>query len=206
GAFGVGFDVYPGINNISAHFNNVQATETPVPTTDPGVPFRSNQVFNRAQITLQRVGNATNALITIQGDSLGTPGTPFVVMNTVIPNMLPFDNRVQFGGRTGGENLILDLDNVNVAYSNAFNPASIPDAPASSVGHLYQDFDSRGTTSYQPVDANPPNATGFRPGPLMKAPDAGSAGSFLRIVNDGVASQNNRVVFHRAPDGGASNA
>ena len=88
---------------------------------------RDNSVFNRALIDLQRVGNATNVVITLQADSLGpVPGVPFVLMNTVLPNMLPYENRVQFGGRTGGQNLTLDLDNVNVTYANPFDINTLP--------------------------------------------------------------------------------
>jgi hypothetical protein len=198
GAFGLGIDVYPGINNVSTHFGTIVGEVNP----NYAVSFRDNLVFNRVLFTLQRVGNATNATVSLISDSLGTtPGLPVKIMETVIPNMLPYENRVQFGGRTGGENLKADIDNLNVAYSNPYTGG----LPAAPTGHTYQDFDSTGTTSYRAVQAAAPNGTVFRPGPLIKAPDAGSNGSFLRIVNDGVEGQSNRVVFDHSIDSGASN-
>jgi hypothetical protein len=89
--------------------------------------------------------------------------------------LLPYENRLQFGGRTGGENMNLDIDNVNVAYSNPFT--GIPAAPAT--GHLLQDFDRSGTTGYQATQNNQRNASVFRSGPVLKAADAGSDGTFF---------------------------
>jgi hypothetical protein len=199
GAFALGVDVYPGINDISTHWNGSQLTEL---NPSYAVSFRDNGVYNQIQITLQRVGNATNASVTMINDSLSIfPGTPVKVLETVIPNMLPYENRVHFGGRTGGENMNVFLDNLNVAYSNPFT-AVLPAAPT---GHLYQDFDSTGTTNYRAVQAALSDMTTFRPGPLIKPAGAGSSGSFLRIVSDTIPGQNNRVVFDHAIDSGASN-
>jgi hypothetical protein len=200
GAFGIGVDVYPGINNISAHFGAINGEVNPSYVSS----FRDNLVFNRLVFSLQRVGNATNATISILNDSLGAGagGTPVKIMETVIPNMLPYENRVQFGGRTGGENLKADIDNLNVTYSNPF----VGGLPAAPSGHMYQDFDSTGTTSYRVTQSAGSDATTFRPGVLIKAPDAGSTGHFLRIVNDNVNGQSNRVAFDHGIDTGASNS
>jgi hypothetical protein len=200
GAFGVGIDVYPGINNVSTHWNGFQVNELQLPTVAPGVNFRGNQLFNRAQIDLQRVGNGTNVRVSLTENSLGTPGTPYRVMEITMPNMLPFENRVQFAARTGGENLKLDLDNVNVTYSNPFTAA----LPAAPTGHLYQDFDSTGTTGYRAVQLSQRTDAVFRPGPLIKAEDAGSDGAFMRIVNDATEGQAGHIAFDRAFDGGTS--
>lgn len=199
GAFAIGVDVYPGINNISAHWDNAQRIEHAVPAFG-GISFRDNGVFNRAQIDLQRVGNGTNAIVTLTEDSLGVPGTPYKAFEVAIPNMLPYDNRVQFGGRTGGENMNVDIDNLNVTSSNPFTPLAI--APA---GHLYQDFDRAGTTGYRAVQNAPRTATLFRPGPLLTAADPGSSGAFLRLVPDALAGASNHAAFDRGVDGGASN-
>jgi hypothetical protein len=55
------------------------------------------------------------------------------------------------------------------------------------------------------VQQAPSDTTTFRPGPVLKPAEAGSNGAFLRIVNDTVNNQNNRVVFNHAIDSGASN-
>ncbi|MHA3772603.1 PEP-CTERM sorting domain-containing protein [Verrucomicrobiota bacterium sgz303538] len=204
GTFGIGFDLYPGINNVSAHWDGAQQAEHAVPQADvDGVNFRNNQVFNNALITLQRVGNGTNVSVTLTPDSLGAaPGTPYKAFEIALPNMLPYENRVQFSGRTGGENLTLDLDNLKVNYSNPF--AGIEAAPTDG-RHVYQDFDRSGTSKYQVVQNAQRDATTFRPGPKLVAGDAGSKGAFLRITQDGVNGQSNQVAFDRAFDGGASN-
>lgn len=120
-----------------------------------------------------------------------------------MPNMLPYESRVHIGARTGGESMRLDVDNINVAYSNPY----VGGLSVAPTGHLFQDFDSVGTTGYRAVQAaatDPANPAGFRPGPLIKAGNAGTDGAFMRIVNDAVAGQSNRIVFDRAFDGGAS--
>jgi hypothetical protein len=124
-------------------------------------------------------------------------------MEITMPNMLPYESRVMFAGRTGGENLILDLDNVNVAYTNPY----LGNLQAAPTGHLYQDFDRTGTTGYRVVQAAATDVAGgiFRPGPLVKAAETGTTGAFMRVVNDNVAGQNNRIAFNRAFDAGTSN-
>lgn len=202
GAFGIGVDVYPGINNLRTHWDGFQVNDINPSFTSN---FRSNNVFNNVQVVLKRVGNATNATISIVTDSQNpTPGTPFKLVETVIPNMLPYESRAFFTARTGGENLTLDLDNVKVTpdVSKPFT-GGLPVAPT---GHLFQDFDSVGSTGYRAVQAAATNLTVFRPGPLMKAAEPGvSSGAFLRIASDGVEGQSNRVVFNRALDSGATN-
>jgi hypothetical protein len=95
GAFGLGIDVYPGINNISTHFGTLVGEVNPSYVSS----FRDNLVFNRVKFTLQRVGNATNATVSLISDSLGmTPGPEVKIMETVIPNMLPYENRVHSAG------------------------------------------------------------------------------------------------------------
>lgn len=201
GTFGLGIDVYQNINNVSVHWNNVQVNEL---NTNYAVDFRNNLVFNNIQVVLQRVGNGTNATVTMINDSLGffgPPGTPVKVMETVMPNMLPYDHRVHFAARTGGENMNVDVDNVKMDYATPF----VNTLPVAPTGHLFQDFDSAGATGYRAVQAATSNGTTFRPGPLIKAAEPGTNGAFLRIANDNVEGQNNRVVFDHAMDGGTSN-
>ena len=34
-----------------------------------------------------------------------------------VPELNPFDRRVEFAGRTGGRNMSVDLDNINVLFT-----------------------------------------------------------------------------------------
>ena len=47
--------------------------------------------------------------------SLTVDGTT-IFNNVPVPGLAPFESLVQFGGRTGGENEIVSIDNVNVSY------------------------------------------------------------------------------------------
>lgn len=47
--------------------------------------------------------------------SLSVDGNP-IMTNTAVPGLVPFESRVQFGGRTGGETENASIDNVNVSY------------------------------------------------------------------------------------------
>jgi hypothetical protein len=47
--------------------------------------------------------------------SLSVDGNP-IFTNTAVPGLTPYESRVQFGGRTGGENEQVSIDNVNVSY------------------------------------------------------------------------------------------
>ena len=64
------------------------------------------------------VGNASRVTVTINPDVLGAnPGTVNVI-NEQIPNLHPYENRVQFAGRTGGADMDVAIDNVSVNYAN----------------------------------------------------------------------------------------
>ncbi|CAN5398204.1 hypothetical protein BH23VER1_BH23VER1_19690 [soil metagenome] len=194
GGFGLAFDLHPGLRNVSVHWNGFQVNEQGVPADSP-IDFRTNGVFNRAVAEISRVGNGSNVTVTLTPDSLGeVPGTPVTIIETALPNLLPFENRVQLTGRTGGANMIGDIDNVNVVYSDPFT-AVLPAAPT---GHLYQDFDSTGTTGYRVAQ------TGSLPAPLLNPGDAGSDGAFLRLANDNVGGQAGRAAMNHALDNGAS--
>ena len=201
GMLGIGFDLYDNLNNVSAHWNGNQLNELSVPRNGgPGVNFRENGVFNRVTAQLQRVGNGSNLTLTLTGNSLGTPGTPYKALEFALPNMLPYQNRVQFAGRTGGINQTVDIDNLNVAYSNPFTGL----ATAAPTGRLTQNFDSSGTTNYRAQQNNLRDDGTFRPGAILKAAEAGSSGAYLRLVSE-IGSQNNQIAFDRAFDAGVSN-
>lgn len=201
GAFGLAFTLYPGLRDVSVHWDGTQLSQYSASNTAGiGVNFRDNAVFNRALATLQRVGNGTNVTVTLTGDINGTGGPTYKAFEIVLPNALPYENRVQFAGRTGGVNQIADIDNVNVTYSNPFTGLG----SVAPTGRLFQNYDSSGTTNYRIQQNGLRDDATFRPGPILKPAEPGSNGAFLRVVSD-VGGQNNQVAFDRAFDGGASN-
>jgi len=82
---------------------------------------------------------------------------------------------VQLSARTGGMNMDVDVDNVNVQYSTPC---------------IVQDFDSPGTSAFTTTQY------GSSPGPLVVS--GGPTGNFLRVVNDGVNGQLGVVAFDRS--------
>jgi lectin family protein len=57
--------------------------------------------------------------------TLAVDGNP-IFTNTAVPGLAPFESRVQFGGRTGGETENVSIDNVNVSY--------VPEPTAAALG------------------------------------------------------------------------
>jgi hypothetical protein len=116
GVFGIGFHVYPhtSINNVSANWDGTRIVDTPIPTATLDLVAG---VFHHAKVTLQYVSGGALATLTLTRDINGTPGVPFSpITNLFISGLSPFDCRVQFGGRTGGLNMSMDLDNCNVQF------------------------------------------------------------------------------------------
>ncbi len=188
GTFGLGFHTYPGgTNDVSTHFDNMQQSRRPA----SGVSFR-NGVMQHAQISIQQIGNGSNVRIDLTNDINGAASPVITPLHHYISGLVPYENRVQFSGRTGGANMTADFDNINVQYSNAYVPP-----PTWSANTLHQDFDSLGTTLFTTVQAN------TTPGPLVQA--GGPTGNYLRLMSN-VNSQNNRIAFDRAVDGGVSNS
>lgn len=202
-AFAVGIDVYDGgVNDVSAHWNGIEVINTRpndgVATPADHVINLDNGALHTALIELQRVGNSTNVKVTM---TPGEGGPAVTLINQVMPMMQPYQNRVEFGGRTGGLNLSADIDNLNVQYSNTYV------APAtSSVQGMNQDFDQLGTTNFTAFQQNQTgnNATQYIPGPRNMPADAGSSGVFMRIAQDGSPNNNNRIALDRAFDAGVA--
>ena len=196
GTFAIGFDLHPAAsqNDISFHYDGLEFTNG---TFNNGVVDLNDGNFHRFNLEMQRVGNGTNATLTVTRDVFGTPGTPQVVLSQAMP-FTPYENRVGMYGRTGGLNVAQDLDNINVTSTTAF-AGGLPAAPVSE--GVFQDFDSSGATSYVSRIHSITDVTNTRPGPLLMAGDAGSDGAFLRILTDGVNSNKNSVAFDAADQG-----
>lgn len=136
GVFGIGFRVYPHttINNVSANWDGSRLVDQPIPTTTLDL---AAGVFHHAKATLQYVTGGALVTLTLTRNINGTPGTPFSpITNLFIAGMNPFDCRVQFGGRTGGLNLALDLDNCSVQFLPKPGPLAFEDFDISSSVNL----------------------------------------------------------------------
>lgn len=180
GTLAVGVDFFNAINEFSVHWDGRLYTQRNIGNSS----FLENGNFNNIRIQAQQVGNGGN--ITISSPTTGT-----VYLNTVVPNYVPYSNRAQISGRTGGQVMTAEFDNININYTGA---AAAPGVIAATT--LSQNFDSLGTTPYQQqLDAT--NAQG----PVL-ATDGGANGAYLRLITDQVANANNQVAFDRAVDGG----
>ena len=127
GAFAIGFDVYPHNqrNDVSAHWNSTEAVNVTIPQSTIDL---AEGVFHRARVRVEHVTGGARVTLTLTPDINGTPGTPYSpITNFFIGGLNPFDCRVQFGGRTGGLNLGLDLDNCNVQFLPPQGPIAFED-------------------------------------------------------------------------------
>jgi CotH protein/Big-like domain-containing protein/chitobiase/beta-hexosaminidase-like protein/lamin tail-like protein len=127
GVFGIGFGVYPhtSVNDVSAHWSGAQAVNVTMPTSTLDL---ASGVFHHAKITLAYVTGGARVTVTLTKNINGTPGTPYSpITNFFIAGMNPFDCRVQFGARTGGLNMALDLDNINMQFLPPQGPIAFED-------------------------------------------------------------------------------
>ena len=188
--FGVGFGLYPaGVNDVSVHFNNSERRNV---TVSPAQVDFDAGLFHHATVALLHTPVGTRVTVDLTNDVNGVAGPTITPIVAFIPDLLPYDSRVQFSGRTGGLNVDVDLDNVNVQYSTPYPTATV------SPNTLYQDFDSAGGTPLTLTQA------GTYPGPIVN--DGGPTGNYMRLMDVDSGSQANRIAFDRALDGGVSNS
>ncbi len=127
GVFGIGFDVYPhnARNDVSAHWNGAEVVNVTIPTATIDL---AAGVFHHAKVRLEYASGGARVTVTLTRNINGTPGAPYSpITNLFIGGLNPFDCRVQFGGRTGGLNLGLDLDNCNVQFIPPQGPIAFED-------------------------------------------------------------------------------
>jgi len=183
-SLGIGFDLHPadtGENHVSVHYNaaglaNVNANPVDL---DAGV-------FHHANVNVNSTPFGSTVSVILTPDINGTPGAPVTVHNNVAFNSTAYENRVQFRGRTGGRWFDGDLDNINVQYNN----------PIVQTANTTQDFDNF-SADYE-TDFVVVQQSGTYTPTLMTG---GPTGDFVRLLNDGVNSQENRLVFDQAQDG-----
>jgi hypothetical protein len=184
GALAVGFDLHPedtGANDVSLHWNGVEVTNV---TVDPAQFDLNNSVWNHGELIATYVGSGTVVSVVLYPDVDGGGGAAATPIDAFfIEGLLPYEHRVQFGGRTGGRYMDLDLDNITGA--RAFIAA---------VGHTEQGFDGDGTP-YE-VWRTPGGAA------VSSALQTnGPTGSYLRLVDDAVNNHRNAVVFDQSEQG-----
>lgn len=113
GTIAIGFDLYPGENDASLHYNGAELFNSDV---NPVNLDLDSGVFHHAKLVLEDTGNTVTGTLFLTPNSLGVPGTPVTAFsNVVLPGVTDiYAFRVAFNGRTGGETMFLDIDNVNV--------------------------------------------------------------------------------------------
>jgi len=190
GVLGLGFRAYPaGTNHVTLNWNNQELARYAVAT---GSVNFANGVWNQAVWSIDALGPGSQQKLDLIGNVNGTP-TTVTVFNQYVFGAGPFENRVQFAGRTGGLNMNVDLDNVNVSYSNPTTaPGANPAGGPVGANTLFQDFDNYGTTPF----ALSPN-TGS-PGPHVLA--GGPTGNYLRLIRQ-TGNLNNQIGFDRVAQG-----
>ncbi len=116
--FSIGFDIFDGSGNentMTLNWNGVTVASRLVSAFQ-----LNNGVFNRCEVEIREDGAGSLVTVRLIEDSLGTPEPAVLVFDEVrVGGMTAFENRVAFGGRTGGAFISLDLDNIDVRYSSA---------------------------------------------------------------------------------------
>lgn len=189
--FAVGFDVHPAntVNDVSLHWDGFEHVNSRVPVAAVNL---DTGLFHRAEMNLRRVGNSSIAMLTLTPDAFGTPGAPHIAYESIVPMMLPYESRVQFGARTGGLDADMDIDDLDVAFSDPYQPiASV------STNRLLQDFDRAGCTFFVSGQHATTDLTWFRPAPLPQT-DGDARGIYLRLIHDGVDTSRNSIAFDQA--------
>ena len=129
GVFAIGFDVYPHTtqNDVSVHWNGSERLNITIPRATFEMVAAQ---FHHTKVTLQHVSGGARVTVTFTANINGVPAAPYTpITNFFVADLNPYDCRVQFAARTGGADLSLDLDNVNVQFT----------PPPALVG--FEDFD-----------------------------------------------------------------
>lgn len=116
GVFSIGFDLYPHAtqNDISAHWNGAEIVNVTIPRAT--VELVSG-TFHHLTATLVYIQGGAQLTVVVTPNINGTPGTPYTVMdNAFIANLPQYDCRVQIAGRTGGADMSVDFDNIDVQF------------------------------------------------------------------------------------------
>ena len=114
-AFAVGFDIWPAgeENSVNLNWNGAEQISHFINSFE-----LHNGVFNRVNIELIQDGADTLVTMRITRDIHGNPQSPYTAFeNFRISGMNISESRVCFGGRTGGANTGVDIDNIKVDFT-----------------------------------------------------------------------------------------
>lgn len=111
--FAVGFDVYQA-NDVSLHWNGSQVQSFTLPT---GSFNLAQGGFHHVRIELVHVAGGAQVSVSLIKDAFSaTPQTFTVFTSATITGLNAYDSRVEFAARSGGANMSVDLDNIDVRY------------------------------------------------------------------------------------------
>jgi hypothetical protein len=115
GTIGIGIDDYSNAevnnNHVSLHYGAIVGAPV-TPSFD-----LSNSRFHRAQVIIRFSGGRALVTLRITPDINVAPGvTETLLQDAVINGVNPYEMRLAFGARTGGESAAHDIDNVSVQY------------------------------------------------------------------------------------------
>jgi len=186
--FAVGFDVHPAdsVNDVSLHWDGFEHVNARVPV---GAVNLDTGLFHRAEMGLRRMGNSSVAKLTLTKEVFVASNAPFVAYESIVPMMLPYECRAQFGARTGGLNADMDIDDLGVTFADAYAPVA-----SVTTNRLLQDFDRAGCTPFVSWMYSTSAQTVSRPGPLPQT-DGGARGVYLRLLHDNVNTCRSAVAF-----------
>lgn len=112
---GFGFDIYQNVgevnnNHVSVHINNTQIA---VASASAITDLASGQWIH-ARIVVRPGGGQSNVSVylTPWGGSQAT-----LISNLSVPGLVPYESRLAFSGRTGGQSASHDIANINVTYT-----------------------------------------------------------------------------------------
>ncbi|MEZ5435054.1 MAG: hypothetical protein R3F31_28615, partial [Verrucomicrobiales bacterium] len=141
GVLAFAIDAHPAatVNDFSLHWNGNELVNQTAPLSQVNI---DDGIFHRVVLEIERLGNSSLARAYVITNSMAAPGPRTLLFETLIPGMLPYENRVQLVGRSGGSTMDADVDNLSVTYSNLYTNI----APTITTNRLYQDFDSSGSS------------------------------------------------------------
>jgi hypothetical protein len=214
-SLGVGFDVFNNFdggdqngNHVSIHFNGQKVNEF-----DAGsVNLKSGQWVHAKIIVRPGGGNSdVSIILTPNGGSAVT-----ICTNVAVAGLQPYESRVMFGARSGGQTAHHDLDNINVkfeepnlgtmgfGYATYFTPETFGaqiyvSRYGGGAGTVTVDFATSNLTAVAGVDYLATNGTlSFGPTELVK---------FFRVepIDNAVIQSNRQFTVHLSnPGGGVS--
>lgn len=112
--FALNFDmnVVDSVNDANLYWNAAQRGSATLPAATLNL---DGGVFHHARLELTWTLEGALATLTLAPDVYGAGGPPLTVFsNLLVAGFQPGDSRIEFAGRSGGQNIAVDLENVSV--------------------------------------------------------------------------------------------